>query len=143
MKFYFVWTESIVPSYTNEAYILENRTIQEARSLFMHIHMTPSMAKYASRLVFWLVNIIYLVNHTIFVTGWKLQVFTDFVEDYKASSGSWFSAYRSDWRHPLLCMLLLLRITSNQILQLFFGLLLLCLSCRIKMAVMFTKMENV
>ncbi|XP_017248678.1 probable RNA-dependent RNA polymerase 5 isoform X1 [Daucus carota subsp. sativus] len=49
VKFYFVWTESIVPSYTNEAYILENRTIQEARSLFMHIHMTPSMAKYASR----------------------------------------------------------------------------------------------
>lgn len=49
MKFYFVRTESIAPSDKKATYLLERKTIHEARCLFMHIHMTSSMAKYASR----------------------------------------------------------------------------------------------
>ncbi|KAL8149189.1 putative RNA-dependent RNA polymerase 5 isoform X2 [Apium graveolens] len=49
VKFYFVRMESIAPSDENETYILAKKTIREARCLFMHIHMTSSMAKYASR----------------------------------------------------------------------------------------------
>ncbi|KAM7515445.1 hypothetical protein LguiA_005028 [Lonicera macranthoides] len=45
----FVRMESIAPRDGRENYILSNKTVHEARSIFMHLHTVPSMAKYAAR----------------------------------------------------------------------------------------------
>ncbi|KAM7519428.1 hypothetical protein LguiB_018390 [Lonicera macranthoides] len=50
VKCYFVRMESFAPRDANEHYILSNKTVQEGRSIFMHLHTVPSMAKYTARL---------------------------------------------------------------------------------------------
>ncbi|KAM7509580.1 hypothetical protein LguiA_020033 [Lonicera macranthoides] len=49
VKCYFVRMESLAPCNETEPYILSTKTVHEARSLFMHLHMVDSMAKYAAR----------------------------------------------------------------------------------------------
>jgi RNA-dependent RNA polymerase len=48
VKCYFVRTESGWDR--DEPYILSNKTIDEARKMFMHIHTVPTVAKYLARL---------------------------------------------------------------------------------------------
>jgi RNA-dependent RNA polymerase len=48
VKCYFVRTESGWSR--DEPYILSNKTIDEVRKMFMHIHTAPTVAKYVSRL---------------------------------------------------------------------------------------------
>lgn len=48
---YFVRMELIAPCGEKKPYILLNKTMHQARCLFMHLHTTPNLAKYASRLV--------------------------------------------------------------------------------------------
>ncbi|KAK2982309.1 hypothetical protein RJ640_027406, partial [Escallonia rubra] len=43
--------ESLAPFDEREPYILSDKTVHEARCLFMHVHMVSSMAKYAARLL--------------------------------------------------------------------------------------------
>ncbi|XP_017249058.1 probable RNA-dependent RNA polymerase 5 [Daucus carota subsp. sativus] len=46
---YFVRMELIAPCGEKKPYILLNKTMHQARCLFMHLHTTPNLAKYASR----------------------------------------------------------------------------------------------
>ncbi|XP_057500335.1 probable RNA-dependent RNA polymerase 5 isoform X2 [Actinidia eriantha] len=46
---YFVRMESLAPCEVREPYILSNKTVYEARCLFMHVHMVSSMEKYMAR----------------------------------------------------------------------------------------------
>ncbi|KAK1360290.1 RNA-dependent RNA polymerase [Heracleum sosnowskyi] len=49
VKCYFIRMELIAPCNVKDPFNLLNKTMHEARCLFMHLHTTPSMAKYASR----------------------------------------------------------------------------------------------
>ncbi|CAK9141389.1 unnamed protein product [Ilex paraguariensis] len=49
IKCYFVRMESVAPSDERESYILSRKMVYQARSLFMHVHMVSSMAKYMAR----------------------------------------------------------------------------------------------
>ncbi|XP_074344092.1 putative RNA-dependent RNA polymerase 5 [Apium graveolens] len=49
VKCYFTRMELIAPCNVKDPSNLLNKTMHEARCLFMHLHTTPSMAKYASR----------------------------------------------------------------------------------------------
>ncbi|KAK1397076.1 RNA-dependent RNA polymerase [Heracleum sosnowskyi] len=49
VKCYFIRMELIAPCDVKDPFNLLNKTMHEARCLFMHLHTTPSMAKYASR----------------------------------------------------------------------------------------------
>ncbi|XP_059638213.1 probable RNA-dependent RNA polymerase 5 isoform X2 [Cornus florida] len=49
VKCYFVRMESIAPCDEGKPYVLSNKTVDEARCLFMHAHMVSSMAKYMAR----------------------------------------------------------------------------------------------
>ncbi|WOG92878.1 hypothetical protein DCAR_0312155 [Daucus carota subsp. sativus] len=49
VKCYFIRTELIAHCDTKDPFNLFNKTMHEARCLFMHLHTTPTMAKYASR----------------------------------------------------------------------------------------------
>ncbi|KAK2982311.1 hypothetical protein RJ640_027408 [Escallonia rubra] len=49
VRCYFVRMESLAPFDEREPYILSDKTVHEARCLFMHVHMVASMAKYAAR----------------------------------------------------------------------------------------------
>ncbi|KAH7853241.1 hypothetical protein Vadar_000428 [Vaccinium darrowii] len=49
VKCFFVRFESLAPYEEREPYILANKSIDEARSLFMHVNMVSTMAKYMAR----------------------------------------------------------------------------------------------
>ncbi|XP_058206703.1 probable RNA-dependent RNA polymerase 5 isoform X2 [Rhododendron vialii] len=49
VKCIFVRFESLAPCEEREPYILANKSVYEARSLFMHANMVPTMAKYMAR----------------------------------------------------------------------------------------------
>ncbi|XP_020248620.1 probable RNA-dependent RNA polymerase 4 isoform X2 [Asparagus officinalis] len=49
VKCYFVRTESKWVLDVNKPYILTNKSIQEARNIFMHVHTLPSVEKYMAR----------------------------------------------------------------------------------------------
>ncbi|XP_021900095.1 probable RNA-dependent RNA polymerase 5 isoform X3 [Carica papaya] len=51
VKCYFVHMESKAFTDKDQEYILSGKTIQEARSIFMHVHGLPNIAKYMARLV--------------------------------------------------------------------------------------------
>lgn len=50
MKCYFIHLDSNASNAQSE-YILHNKTVYEARSLFMHAHGLPSVASYMARYV--------------------------------------------------------------------------------------------
>ncbi|XP_047333491.1 probable RNA-dependent RNA polymerase 5 [Impatiens glandulifera] len=49
VKCYFVRMQSVAPFHEEEPYILSDKTVYEARCLFMHGHTTSSMTKYMAR----------------------------------------------------------------------------------------------
>ncbi|TKY44577.1 RNA-dependent RNA polymerase 4 [Spatholobus suberectus] len=49
VKCYFVRMQSCSSADENAVYILSNKTVSEARTLFMHAHMLPSLDKYMAR----------------------------------------------------------------------------------------------
>ncbi|KAH9301356.1 hypothetical protein KI387_012939, partial [Taxus chinensis] len=49
VKCYFVCTESFAEADRNSSYILFNKSIHEARCMFMHAHTVPSLKKYMAR----------------------------------------------------------------------------------------------
>lgn len=49
VKCYFVRFDSIATCGGDEPYILSSLKVNEARSLFMHVHMVSSLAKYVAR----------------------------------------------------------------------------------------------
>ncbi|KAI8565476.1 hypothetical protein RHMOL_Rhmol03G0262200 [Rhododendron molle] len=49
VKCFFVRFESLAPCEEREPYILANKSVCEARSLFMHVNMVSTMAKYMAR----------------------------------------------------------------------------------------------
>lgn len=70
---YFVRTESEWDR--DHPYILSNKTIDQARNLFMHIHTAPDIANYMSRFT------ILLIVYSLFITeylSWTLYVFLFF-----------------------------------------------------------------
>lgn len=50
VKCFFVRMESNAAADKNNCYILSNKTVHEARCVFMHVHMVSSLAKYMARL---------------------------------------------------------------------------------------------
>ncbi|XAR53380.1 RNA-directed RNA polymerase [Bertholletia excelsa] len=50
VKCYFVRMESLAPCDAEEHYILSNKTVQQSRGLFMHVHTVSSLEKYMARL---------------------------------------------------------------------------------------------
>lgn len=79
-----------------EPYVLSQKTVHEARCLFMHAHMVSSMAKYKSRLVLFLTSfhvvITVLIEGGTYVILLEMQVIIDIITDNKASSRSNFRA---------------------------------------------------
>jgi len=49
VKCYFVRMQSCCSADESANYILSNRTVSEARALFMHAHLLPSLDKYMAR----------------------------------------------------------------------------------------------
>jgi len=49
VKCYFVRMQSCCSADESDNYILSNKTVSEARALFMHAHLLPSLDKYMAR----------------------------------------------------------------------------------------------